>query len=288
MLFVDERKKRFPTYKHARVFETIRVAVALDQREGHIAPETQTSLQEEAHQEESTYHRPSAEEEQVKASETMKRTRVWSRDQTMAPLTRSRRRRLLHSHILDFLPEDLWPSILSHLILVHDVCRTKEVCHFFGTRLLHDALELRMRALSSRPFTMKWGSTLSMAHAERVWGGIRLTAIDRRSHPEDATRHTDLIALRGDPPLPVGRHNKDCNIHDAFVSRYHLLMDLNLDPLLKHAATVRVIGQNGLRLMPYGNHAERQIPVDMWVKIYVGMEMEICPMTGLFYRVDYL
>jgi hypothetical protein len=205
-----------------------------------------------------------------------------------APITRKRRCIQQPRCIIRIVPDELWVPILCHLLMIQDVCRMKGVCSFFDADLLHHVIACRIQTLYQAPFHLQKASTLIMSQKERLWSGIRLVAIDRRSVPDIQTRHTDLIVLREDPPLAVGRRYKECNILDPTVSRLHFMILLNQYPHEDYALKIFVMGQNGIRFPGTVNTSERIIFKDKSACVDVGEEFEVAVGTGISYRVEYL
>lgn len=187
------------------------------------------------------------------------------------------------SCILDILPDDVWLVILMEMPFVQQVCRMKRVCRFF-TFVMKEALEFRVRKLTGRFYTMSRSPSFYMSHAERAWSGVRLTVIQHR--PQSKGLPNDVVLLRGDPPISMGRNVKECNIYIPMVSRYHLLVELNADPMQHHLAKITVVGQNGVSLFRQSRRC--YIEQHSHFFAFVDTTFELAPGTGLWYKVTYV
>ena len=169
--------------------------------------------------------------------------------------------------------------------LVQQVCGMKEVCRFF-TPLLKEAFEFRVRKLTGRFYSFDRAPSFYMAHAERAWSGVRLEVINFRPCHGSKGPPNDVVLLRGDPPMSIGRNAKECNIHVPMVSRYHLLVELNADPMQYHLAKITVVGQNGLSLFRQSHRCF--IDQHSHFFAFVDDTFELAPGTGLWYKVTYV
>ena len=201
--------------------------------------------------------------------------------------------------LTSFLPPDLLGAILVCLPSVRHVCRATEVCSAFDAHVVRDALQDRMRTLTrDATYVLELSSTRVMAHAERVWVGIRLTPVfDYYPGCPRLTRHVGTVLLRSENhTFVVGRTSEstppaiDLNVSNRYVSRVHALLTLYPPPF--HDGSVvelYVTGPNGVRVFATaGETAERTVSTMERFTARVGTVFEMVKGSGACFRVDYV
>lgn len=195
----------------------------------------------------------------------------------MTPVTRGRRSVL--ACCTTMLPFDVWVHIGTFLCFVHDVCKMKQICKLFDTHFIHACVGCRFHCLTNVNVSIPRSTTFHMAHAERAWHGVRLTAT-RTDGASPA--HSSVLVIRSDGMRVIGRQGRDMHPN---VSRVHLMVELASSPVQLASGCmgfVNVVGQNGAVVGGAGHPPGAKVPV------YVGTVIELVMHTGISYKVAYL
>jgi len=193
------------------------------------------------------------------------------------PLTRGRYSVL--TCCTTMLPFDVWVHISTFLYFVHDACMMKQICKLFDTQFIHACLVCRIRCLTNVNVSIPPSTTFHMAHAERAWHGVRLTATRTDGAPP---AHSSTLVIRSDATRVIGRYREDMHRN---VSRVHLLMELASSPVQLGDGCmgfVNVLGQNGTVIDGADHRPGARVPM------YLGTDIELVMNTGIHYKVAYL
>lgn len=178
------------------------------------------------------------------------------------------------------LPFDVWIHISTLLCFVHDVCRMKQTCKLFDTKFIHACVGRRIHCLTNVNVSIPRSTTFHMAHAERAWDGVRLTATRTDGAP---LAYSSVLMIRSDAGMQlIGRQGDDMHPN---VSRVHLLVELASSPVqLANGCMgfVNVIGQNGTVVDGAFYVPGARVP------LYLGTDIELVMNTGIYYKVAYL